>query len=257
MQKIMIGVFVFAAMFSGFAEMRTWVDREGNEYKAEFIRELFDKLTLRDEQGKEFRVAVEDLEENDQLYLRTQVPPRIEINFSENSTWIPYETIEPAMPTSYIKTQRVAPVIKLKKISRRPFTSSLKLELFLVATERDGENYVLLSHSEFKVLFGRGLNDEQVFRAKPVDVVNFQAVDHTTRRGEDYHGYVLVLSNVKGEASIIQSDIGDWIEDPDVIQNLRDLAVKGAASLYSRHFDKTGSKTDVPRQPRYTYRLSA
>ena len=71
-------------------------------------------------------------------------------------------------------------------------------------------------------------------------------------RGELYEGYLIVVSDKDGNTLAIKNDMkGTWIDKPDVIENLRELALRGAASVYSRHFDKTGKKSKLTRpQPR-------
>ena len=69
-----------ASVFS--AEVRVWEDKNGNRYEGEFLRELFDKITICDLNGREHRLPVEDLSEHDQKYIRVMIPPQIEIEQS-------------------------------------------------------------------------------------------------------------------------------------------------------------------------------
>ena len=66
-------------------------------------------------------------------------------------------------------------------------------------------------------------------------------------KGEEFAGCLLVISTLEDEIVLMDSNLPSWIEDPQVIQNLRELSISGAPSVCSRHFDKTGKKVPPPR----------
>ncbi len=253
MKKSITYLAVLMLSCSVYAEVRAWADKKGSVYKAEYIIELFDKVTLRDMNGKEFRIPVEELSENDQKYLRVMVPPEIKIDFSKKTDIAPkkYEIVS-IISDSLI----ISPVITVQKVSRRSFTSSLNLEVFLIAQAIENKAYILLSESDFKFLFGPESDSAKEFKPDPVKVTEFVDDTHVDHRGEKYLGYLIVISDARGNVVRTQTDIGAWIEEIAVIEELRKLAVRGAPSLRSRYFDETGRKVDPPRTRYYTERLN-
>lgn len=250
MKKTILYLVLFAvcpAVFS--AEIRTWTDVKGKEYQAEFLRELFDKVTLRDAQGKEYRVAVEDLSEHDQRYLRVMVPPQIEIAFTRKveQMTVPWDLWH---EDNAVMT-KVSGEIAIQKLSKRPFTSRLSAEVYLVAKEVDGDNFVLLGKTDSSFLFTDDAQNVHKFKAEPVSTRVYNEYNGVQRRGEAYAGYLVVVSDARGDIVGTKTDLGDWIKVPETIVNLRELSVRGAASVYSRHFDKTGKKTEVTRPKPY------
>ncbi len=237
------------------AEIRTWKDASGNNYEADYVRELFNKVTLRTADGTELRIPVEKLSEHDQKYLRVMVAPEVEIHFSKKTRTEPkpVELLDDDNDT----TTLMKPSVTVRKVSKRPFTSALKMELFLIAKEVDGKNYILLENYNSKILFHSG-NDYSFTFSPPQEVrsVIYTGHDFITRRGEEYLGYLVVLTDPRDVIVKISSNIREWIQSKEVIENLRELAVRSAPSRRSRHFDKRGQKSPVPRQPYYQNRKS-
>jgi hypothetical protein len=235
---------------SAYAEVRTWQDKTGRKYEAEFVQELFDKVTLRDTKGKEYRIAVEDLSEHDQKYVRVMVPPEMVINFSKTTD------VKPKPAELYDLDNDTTSIIHAKasiaKKSKRPFTSGLHAELFLIAKEVDGKNYILLSKTESSFLFSEQNGNLHEFKADPVEVVVYTEYNGTQRRGEEYLGYLIAVSDSRGHLVGVSTDIS-WLADK--VAELRELYLRGAASVYSRHFDKaTIRKVKVPRPDYYAGR---
>ena len=240
---------VFLLGFSAFAEVRVWEDKSGHKYEAEFVRELFDKITLLDTKGKEHRLAVDDLSENDQKYIRVMVPPQLQVDCkaSTGSFPVPWDLWHEDNATMASITGEVT----VQKISKRPFTSGLKAEVYLIAREVDGKNYILLSKAESSFLLSEQKEYKHVFKSEPVVTRAYTEYNGIQRRGEEYLGHLVVVLDARGNTVDVKSDIGEWIMAPDVVVALRDLAVRGAASIRSRHFDKTGHKVEVPRPKPY------
>ncbi len=239
---------MFVLAISAFSEVRIWNDKDGNAYEAEYVRELFDKLTLKTTDGKEVRIPIEDFSEHDQKYLRVMVPPNISISFRKES-WTKDKPPE-LWPTKDVTTV-IRGKLTVEKESKRPFTSGLIAEIFLIAEELDGDNYILLSKTKSRFLLVDQNENTFVLKTHLVEPRRYWD-DSKMLRGEEYKGYLVVISDTRGNILQIKTDIpGGWIEQPEVIENLRKLAVVGAPSIRSRHFDKTGAKAEVPRPKFY------
>jgi len=248
------GVFYFLIFFlfasTQAAEIRTWEDTQGNRYEAEFIRELFDKVTLRDMQGKEYRIAVEDFSEHDQKYLRVEVPPVVKFDVRTTITVPPKPEENWDMDNDKIKNFRSK--VRVEKVSRRLFTSRIRAEIFHIAKEIDGENYVLLGKTESSFLLGEHNDNMHTFTSDPVQTKVYTEYTGVDQRGWEYIGYVLAISDKLGNITQVESEV-KWLEDK--VPQLRELYTRGAVSVYSRHFDKeTVQKTKVPRPTYMTTR---
>lgn len=240
-------VFTFCLVsmcLSSFAEMRLWKTVSGEEYKAEFVRELFDKLTLRLEDGTEVRIPVPKFSEHDQKYLRVMVPPVMEADVQKFTN-----IKDKRFDDQYDQDRDVRTVLSTKvsiaKESKRPFTSRLKAEIYLIGQEVvQTDYYMILSRTESSFLLGEHNDNTHVFKTAPIELQVYTEYDRQ-RRGPVYVGYVLVVSDASGNTVQVFTDI-DWLAEK--VPQLRELYKKGAASVYSRYFDKeTVTKQPVPR----------
>ena len=251
-KKLTVSLIVLMLSQIAVSEMRTWTTAKGASYTAEYVAELFGKVTLRDAAGKEVRIPVDEFSEHDQKYLRVMVPPEMEIKFDKKNNVFPPRKM---IGERFNERASIESRATVRKISSRLFTSSLNLEIFLVGTAIENRSYILLSKSDFKFLFGPEAGSTREFKLDPVVIADFIDDTHFSHRGERYLGYVAVISDARGNIVKTQTDIDAWIESPAVIEELRKLAVRGAPSLRSRYFDKTGRKVDPPRTQYYTERL--
>lgn len=242
---------ILSLSYPALADFRVWEDVQGKQYTAQFVQELFGKITLRDEKGTEFRLAVEELSELDQKYLRVKVAPEMEIKCSRTASLKPKpkETMDLDNDTIMIYEAKVT----LTKISKRPYTSRLYATLYLIAEDITGGGYLLLSKMESDFLFAA--DGSHTFKSDPVTTRVFDQNSGTSeRRGERYSGYLVVVRDFEDNIVAVKTDMPDWITKPDVINALRTLYMHGAGSLRSRYFDKTGRKAPVPRPQYYVQR---
>ncbi len=245
-------LFFSMSLCSQAAEMRVWEDKDGNRYRGAYIREMFDKVTLRTGEGEDIRIAVENLSEHDQKYLRVMVPPEMEVEVKTDTRPRSKEFDDQYDQDNDI-TEFLTATVQIRKKSQRPFTSRLKAELFLIAEEVQERNcYILLSKTESSFLLGSHNDDQHTFTTKPVTLMVYTEWTRE-RRGPNYIGYVLAISDVEGDVVQVDTNI-DWLADK--VPELQELYARGAASRYSRYFDKeTVRKRPVPRPSDFPGRM--
>lgn len=249
MKRIRLTVLILlAAMNAAHAyEFRTWKDKDGTEFKGRFYRELFGKLTLETEDGDKKVLAVADLSDLDKKYVRVMIPPEIEVEVRTKAIKLPDRPQlwpRPQKDENYIVTATI------DKKSQRPFTSRLQAELFLVAEDIGHKDHVLLSYTRGDFLLLEEKDFQYQFKSKPTKVSSYEAILTKKMRGDRYKGHLLIISSLQGDVIYKESDLlPSWMEDPAVIDNLRELYERGAASLRSRHFGKDGKKVPPSRPP--------
>lgn len=240
---MLIGLWAVAS--AGFAyDMRVWEDVEGNQVTGRFYSELFGKVTVINQDGEKMVLGIDKLSDEDKKYIRVMVPPKIKVEVRTQT-----KLLKPRpMALWRDDVEKVYTVVAtVTKQSQRPFTSRIKAELFMVADEVEGENQVLLQRVEGDFLLLEEKNYQYEFRSPPVKTIVFTNITDDKKKGEIYKGYLLILSSMQGDLILIDSNLPKWMQQPDVIKNLRELSIRGASSMCSRHFDKTGKKVPPPR----------
>jgi len=237
---------LFSFVLAGFAyEVRAWEDLDGNQFEGRFLREMFGKLTVEGTNGNPKVFHLEELSELDQKYLRVRVPPKIKVEVTIESKQIPDR---PMFLVAEEETTDYQATVRITKKSQRPFTSRLKLETFLVAEELQGSNRILLNRTEDEFLLPAVTKGAEVeLKSQRARTEVFRGVMSRALKGEDFEGYLVAVSTLQDEIILIKSNLPSWAETPEVIKNLRELSIRGAPSVRSRHFDKTGRKVPPPR----------
>lgn len=230
-------------------EIRTWEDVSGNQFEGRFYREIFGKLTIEAEDGTQKTFELEDLSELDKKYVRTMVPPELEAKVSRKTRQLDTRENSRRMVTNF----KYQLFVELKKKSQRAFTSRLKAEIFMICEENIENEYVLMHKTTAEFILPITTKNATVELESPwVPMRIWQGVgawSGAARLGQDYAGYLLVISTMQGDICYTDTSLRPWIEDPQVIENLRDLWVQGAGSWLSRLFDENGEKVPVPRPP--------
>ena len=246
MKTLALFFFVLMLGLPTFSEVRIWNDKNGNSYEAEYVKELFDKLTLKTTDGREVRVPIEDLSEHDQKYLRVMVPPNLELDFTKKTR------IKPKPPEMGDLDHDVVTILTGKatitKDSKRPFTSGLKAELYLFGEEVAESKYkILLSRTEDSFLLPEKKGDSVELKTKPIELQVYTEYDGITRRGPVYIGYLIAIFDRQGNVVHVKTDI-TWLSGEEKVEQVRALYKQGSLSVYSRYFDKkTLKKVPVPR----------
>ena len=253
MRKLLTGCVILSLCSGAFADYRIWMDRDGNEIEAEFVRELFDKVTLRKKNGSEVRMALDEFSELDQKYLRVKVPPAIDVEVKHRD-WIWEEPPVLDGRDNPITCHKVA--VRVEKKSKRPYTSRLYAEIFFIGEEVEGnDNMILVWKEDFDFIFPEGSRSSYYdYKSKEFRTAKDTLYESGRTSGETYSGYILVIRDVEGTELLHKTNVrGKWADDPEVIKNLRELWVRGRASIRSRHFDQnTGKKVRVNRAADYS-----
>jgi hypothetical protein len=230
-----------------YAEMRVWEDSAGKQVKAEFVRELFGSVELRRPDGSLHSIPVENLSALDIKYLRTRIPPEVELEVrtqkrakerSGNATRAEFEQFSDEI---YIVTATV----RIRQTSSAEFDGILRAEVYLIGEEVATDHYRLSGKGASQVRFTEENKREYEFEVS-ADFRVYEEYNRLQTRGAEYAGYMVVVVDPMGNILNTQTDLS-WIEGEDEINNLRKFHV-------DTFFDETIRKRSVPRPLYYDSR---
>jgi len=218
--------------------MRHWTLKNGKSVDAELVVQIGDNTVLKSTRGKQVKIPTRAFSEEDLDYLELASPPTLKIIFLKDTDTYNFKEIPNPMtpPVMY----EITAGVKIKKINQKPYTKELRVELFSIASEIDGDNFVLLDRQTAKYTPSEengGIYELWGKKAYMKDYLDADAPGSGNRRGEKLKGHMIVVTDERGE--IIAQDISnDWMLD--IIDFLRTFPI-------GRHFNKEGERVYPPR----------
>jgi hypothetical protein len=200
---IMLGV---AMAGNALAEFRIWTDKKGNSLEAEFVCENAGRIVLRDREGKDFKLILESLSENDQRYLRSKLPPTISIDFSKT---------QDRRKQEYYSDVDMQCEVVIKQTSRMPYDGELNRNKEFVMLDRTEKTFNFKDSKSFSF---KG----SMFRMRQYDSTYY--LDD----GVEYQGFLVAVYDPAGNVVDVKSSRTEFIE------NLASLSEFKAGNRFSK-----------------------
>jgi hypothetical protein len=189
---------------AGSEEMRIWTSKKGDTVEAAYMR-LFagGKVVLITPEGRELRVPIDALSDEDQAYLASLVPPKLDIDIDVDiDTDTKYSTYSHDEKSDTAKC-----TVTVKKTNKEPCNRTFTANIYLFAKTQRGDDYWVISQEE-AVFPITGECDEFFFKC-PAATVEFTDSAYTDRRGYRYEGYLLIIEDEAGEMIAVESNRGE------------------------------------------------
>ena len=213
------------------AQMRMWIDRNGDAVEGEYVRMGSSQVTVRDRAGKAQYITLKSLSKKDAEYLSTVVVPDVMITFSKRTRgkW----RSEYALASDKIEIVTGTVTIKAKQ---KFSNDKLRAEAYLIGAEVATPDYRIKS----KVSLALKFTEENDFTAefqlemesRQYEEFNYQG------RGTLYDGYVVLVLNQNNEVIVHKTNVS-WV-DEEAIPPLRKFKVNA-------FFNKDLQRRGIPR----------
>ncbi len=241
---IMLAV-VLSFTTASIAEIRAWTLNSGKTIEAEFMSVMGGKISLKTLKGKLIKVPSSEISPEDLVHIELMQPPKLDFSFSKKTTQFTYAPLTEWFETANIppRSQYYSFSTQIKQTSANPYNHELTAEVFVMAVEVDGGQYILIDRQkETFVLNAENKGIATVQGAQDLMITSYVGAEDIWR-GEEYGGYLVVVTDRRGKV-IAQKATRDWWFD--VVDNLRILPV-------SKTFDKEGKRTwpTRPKVPDY------
>ena len=220
-------------------KMRMWAGVDGKFMEAKFVAVIGDKVVLKDARGKQRKIPLAQLSDEDRLFTELARPPKFNIDFSKKSS---QRSIDkgPYNHGGIIWLEKVCDFVfttKLRQRSAGKYNHELKVEFFAIGEEIDGDNYILLDRQTSRFTPTKENGQSHSFHGVPVALHVRDWSQISMYRGQKYGGYLVVVTDSRGKVVDVGSS-HKWL--PGLLSKLREFPV-------SRHFDKTGARVAPPR----------
>lgn len=217
-------------------EQQPWTLTDGTEFEAEFINVFGDKAAFKTAK-KIQKVPLDQFSKASMTRIELLKPPELAFTFVNNKD----QKLFPAgirHQTQRPPEHRCHYGIKIKQTSMGIYKHPLQFELFVLGHERLGDKFILLDRLEGSFALTKKNKRQVEFRSEREVVLQNYAVQNDIR-GEKYYGYLVVVTDRRGETVGVGSS-NDWI-----FENLENLRLRQVNSF----MDKTCTRT-FPTRPK-------
>ncbi|MBN2683721.1 MAG: hypothetical protein JXR40_00445 [Pontiellaceae bacterium] len=194
------------------AEMRTWNFKTGEQLEAEFVKQYFGKIVLKDAAGKEWTLKEEDfvLSDEDKEYLALEEVPELKLEFKKSITQKNFTNVRYAEGRPPEDRASFGAKVQQKGTGDYPF--ELTVEFFAIGKEIKGERYILLDRASDKFTLTKENGREFEFYSNRIVRLTDMWKDNETysERGEQYFGFLIVVKDKRGKVVAMDAS-NDWL----------------------------------------------
>ena len=184
------------------SSLRVWTLRDGRTVEAEFKTVVAGNLILKTVAGKQLKLPLNNVSDEDVDYSRLSMPPELDIELSKSSRqcqWGDTYNGEPRVVSGSIYTYTT----RIKQTSTRPYGFGLTAEIFVIGDEIGGNKQVLLDYQKTDFTLNKDTDDSFEFSGRPVELFVYEVNDQ--KLGQRYRGFLIVIKDAREEIIAYQT----------------------------------------------------
>lgn len=232
-----IGFILTGAVVWG--EPRTWTLIDGTTFEGELVKVFLQDAMIKIDRNDVIRVPLDQLSEASRIEIEYAQPPRLTFDLTKQN----YSKVFPfgiSNNTLRPPERRCHYGIRIKQTSAGNYKHELYLDLFIIGKERLGEKLILLDRQSASFVLTKENKRMFEFRSeREVVLRNFIVTQKV--RGEDYYGYLALVTDERGDTVAVGASHDMFLEH---IDNLRERYVRN-------YMDKTCMRVFPTRPPVY------
>lgn len=223
------------------SSIRTWTLAGGGRVEAELLNQTSEYVWLRNREGTEVKVPMEQFSEDDRLYLRLVDVPAFRIDFTELIDVLPNPPVFNARDASAfpLSIKDYGFKARVKIMDTSSYTYPLTVEYFAIGGEVEGDNYVLWQRASKTFTPSEENNYMIEFSSTKLlrRFVYSMSSKSSRLRGEKYDGYLVTVTDQRGEIIAHRTSNKFLFK---YLDRLKKIPI-------TRHFDKECRRVAPPR----------
>jgi hypothetical protein len=213
--SIALGLLMCAGAF---AEMKAWTLKNGQVFEGEFVAFSGGQVSLKNLKGKIKKIPESQFIEEDRQYIELINPPKLDISYGKTSNQRMY-------PPNYNNDELPRTIhytfnVRIKQTSSRIYNHELNVELFVIGKENAGDKHVLYCYQQEPFYLEKGTKSH--YELETEEVIFTEYVSYGQLRGEAYDGYMIIVTDSRGEIVASKATKEKWF---GIADNLRMLPV--------------------------------
>lgn len=186
-----------AASPEGESAMRIWTSKSGKTLEAEFISVMGKEAVLKTTKGRQIKMPLSELVDEDLVYIDLVQTPTFKISFSKQSSQKLIATT-PHLDETMPRILEYTFGAKVQQTSARSYNQPLQIQFFAVGQQYlDGNKYKLLDRQVSSFIPSQDNGRSHVFTGNQVELTSYDIADQ--KRGIRYAEYLVVITDSRGE----------------------------------------------------------
>ncbi len=175
---------------------RIWTMLDGHTLEARFMTVVANQVVLENARGKQQKIPLHQLSEEDRRLAELERPPRFNIEFSKK---VSQRSVPPSILLGWQQPKLFDYVftVALKQTSAGIYSHPLRVEYFSVGKEIGGNGYILLDRGD--AVFSTDRENKKSFEFHGGKVLVRDSVFYKERRGEKYVSYLVTITDERGK----------------------------------------------------------
>lgn len=192
-----------------FSDYRIWNTADGKSVEAEFVMVMATEVVLKDLSGKNYKIKIDQLSEEDRLFIALENVPKFDLSFKvDRSQRIvdmgPY--IDQGNPVVF--DYRFGVDVRQKQ--KRAYPHELKIEYFAIGEEVIGKKFIMLEHNTSSFTPSPENKGSHFFKGNRITTRQYEVMEQT--RGRKYGGYLILLIDSRNQIIQYESSYS-WIRE--------------------------------------------
>ncbi|MDF7806307.1 SHD1 domain-containing protein [Pontiellaceae bacterium B12219] len=177
----------------GSSALRTWVSKDGKTLEAEFMTAMGDNVVLKTARGKQLKIPLSDLSEEDNKFVKLATPPRFKLDLGKK---IRQKRLKYGADAIGINEYTFTAKVKQESSGKYPYP--LTVEYYAIGSELAGNKFILLDKAE-SVFVPSELENGTAheFSGRTFDMLDYNVYE--MRRGDKYAGFLILVKDQRGE----------------------------------------------------------
>lgn len=215
------GSFVALALMACFvahAEMRVWTSVKGDTLEAEFVRVLSgDRVALKRADGRELKIPIRGLCEEDKKFIKEAVPPKVEIDVKVDDESKVVGSLSGYEYDRSEKRQSIKCSVYIKQKNREASSHALVARLLVFSKDLKNDEYRVEQVETHDFSFEKS-RDTTFWSSKLV--LDFIRDSYSGNRGQEFEGYLVCVEDKAGRVIGVQGSRKGYEDNVDKFRSV-------------------------------------